>query len=222
MTEQTPLRFLSLGFAAILSVASLAAAAPAAAPVPAAVPATAARVYQIDPVHSSVGFSVRHLVSRVAGNFREFGGTLNVDPKNVATATGEFVAKTASIDTGNEKRDGHLQSPDFFDAEKFPEIKLVLASVVPSGDGSATVKGDFTMLGVTKPVEFAVSEIAFADMDDTGVMGFSGLAKINRKDFGMVWNKVLETGGLALGDEVTLTILVEAKAKLAPAPAVIQ
>ena len=224
MTEQYRFRSLSLGFAALVGVclASMAPAAPApavapAAPAAAATPVSAARAYQIDSVHSSLSFTIRHLVSRVAGNFREFGGTLNVDPKSIGMATGEFVAKTASVDTGNEDRDGHLQSEDFFNAEKFPEIKFAIASVTMAGDGAATVKGNFTMLGVTKPVDFAVKEIAFAEMGPIGVMGFSGQATINRKDFGMQWNKVLDSGGVALGDEVTITLLIEAKA--APASA---
>lgn len=224
MTEQYSFRSLSLGFAALacVSLASIAPAAPApagaaAAPAAAATPVSTARAYQIDPVHSSLGFTIRHLVSRVAGNFREFGGTLNIDPRAIGTATGEFVAKTASVDTGNEKRDGHLQSEDFFHVEKFPEIKFAIASVAMTGDGAATVKGNFTMLGVTKPVDFAVNDIAFAEMGPMGVMGFSGQAIINRKDFGLEWNKVLDSGGVALGDEVTITLLIEAKA--APAAA---
>ena len=216
MIEQCQFRVVSLGFAALacVSLANVAPAAPAAsaAPAAAATPASSARAYQIDPVHSSLGFTIRHLVSRVAGNFRQFEGTLNIDPKAIGTATGEFVAKTASIDTGNEKRDGHLQSEDFFNAEKFPEIKFAIASVTMAGDGAATVKGNFTMLGVTKPVDFAVKDIAFAEMGPMGVMGFSGQATINRKDFGMEWNKVLDSGGVALGDEVTITLLIEAKA----------
>jgi polyisoprenoid-binding protein YceI len=150
------------------------------------------------------------------GNFRDFGGALFMDPKNVTTARGSFSAKTASIDTANEKRDGHLRSPDFFDTEKWPEITFVITSVEAVGAEAAKVKGDFTMRGVTKPVEFDVKNLAFADMGTSGVMGFTGTTVINRDDFGMTWNKVLDIGGLALGKDVTIDIAVEAKANLAP------
>lgn len=191
------------------------AAAPSGAPVPAVVTGGGAREYAIDAVHSTVSFSVRHLVSRMSGNFREFGGTLSVDPRDLTTTRGSFSARTASIDTANEKRDGHLRSPDFFDADKWPEITFVITSVVPNGSEGAKVGGDFTMRGVTKQVEFDVRDVAFADMGESGVMGFTGRTVIDRDDYGMTWNKVLDIGGLALGKEVTIDIAVEAKAKLA-------
>ena len=206
--------------AAAAAAAPAPVATPAAAPVAAPTPAAAAQVggareYKIDPVHSSVGFTIRHIVSKMSGNFRDFGGTLTMDPKNLATGRGSFSAKTASIDTANAKRDGHLKSPDFFDVDKWPEIAFVITSVVPSGAEGAKVKGDFTMRGVTKPVEFDVKDVLFADMGDTGVMGFTGTTVVNREDYGMTYNSALDIGGFTLGKDVTINIAVEAKAKLA-------
>ena len=208
-----PLRPRLAAFAfAGLFVASLATAAETAAAAPAA-----ARTYDVDPVHSTVGFTVRHLVSKVSGNFRDFSGSITVDPKNVAAATGEFVAKAESIDTANEKRDAHLQSEDFFYVKQYPEIRLRLTKVTMTGADTAKATGDFTMHGVTKPVEFDVRDIAFIDMGESAVMGFTASATVNREDFGITWNKKLDAGGVVLGKDVTINLAVEARAKAAEA-----
>lgn len=167
--------------------------------------------FKIDPVHSEVSFSVRHLVSKTSGNFGQFGGEITMDPKDPATLSIDGTVQTASIDTNNEKRDGHLKSPDFFDVANHPEIKFKSTKVVKNGDKWA-MTGDLTMKGVTKPVTLDLSILGVSPTPVFGGVrvGVEATGKINRKDWGVNWNNVVEGGGTILGDDVDLTIRAEA------------
>jgi polyisoprenoid-binding protein YceI len=166
----------------------------------------------VDPVHSQVGFSIRHLVSKVPGHFDEFSGTITIDPANVAsTLKIEGTVQAASINTRNEKRDGHLRSEDFFAVEKYPEITFVSKSVTKDGD-DYEISGDLTMRGVTKRVvlEAEYGGVATNPFTGTPTVGLSLEGEVNRKDFGIEWNKTLDAGGVMLGDEVDIRIEIEA------------
>lgn len=182
----------------------------------AAAPATAA-VYTIDASHSTVGFRVRHFVAKTSGRFTKFGGTINYAPAKPAAWSVEAKIDAASINTDNEKRDGHLKSPDFFDVEKCPELLFKSTKVTDFKDGAGKLHGDLTMHCVTKPVvlDFEVGGVEGAKA------GFSAKGKIARKDFGIVWNRALDNGGAVLGEDVEVTLDIEAdEAKDAPkAPA---
>ena len=167
--------------------------------------------WQIDASHSQIGFSVRHMmVSTVRGRFSTVSGTLNIDEANPANSWVEAEADTASISTNDANRDGHLRSADFFDAEKFPKVTFKSTSVAKDGD-NYKVTGDLTMHGVTKPVTFTV-EYSGVIKDPYGLQraGFDAQAKINRKDFGLGWGGVLETGGAIVSDEVKISLEFEA------------
>jgi polyisoprenoid-binding protein YceI len=173
--------------------------------------------YELDPAHTHVGFQIRHLVSKVSGQFNRFTGTLVYDPDSPSASSVETAIETASIDTNNEKRDGHLKSADFFDAEKHPTITFKSKSVAVDGQ-KLTLAGDLTMHGVTKPVTLN-GEIGGV-IGDPGKRkaGFSVTGTVNRKDFGIIWNKTLDNDSTLLGDDVAIQIDVEANEK-APATA---
>ena len=197
-------------------VASVAHATPApkaapAAPAKATLPASVAQVFAIDPVHSHVGFSIRHLVSRARGNFGDVQGTITTNPADLSTTKAEVTIATASIDTDNAKRDGHLKSADFFDVEKYPDMKFVLEAVKLTDESSAMAKGQLTLRGITKPVELVVKDISFGKgFGGKDILGFWATGTIKRSDYGMSWNKALDAGSLILGDEVNLDINIEA------------
>jgi polyisoprenoid-binding protein YceI len=164
--------------------------------------------YALDYSHSQVGFKVKHMViSNVYGKFNEYDGSFSVVDGKLATLEGTVQA--ASIDTDNEKRDNHLRSADFFDAGKYPTLTMKLLSV----DGEDAMV-ELTMRGVTKKVKMDL-EFGGEIVDPWGNQraGFQLEGKIDRKDFGLTWNKALETGGLVVGDEVKLIIAIEGKAK---------
>jgi len=173
--------------------------------------ALALDTYKVDPAHSSVNFSIDHMVvNTVHGRFRQFEGTITVDPdNNNALTSASGTIQTKSIDTDIEKRDNHLRSPDFFDAEKFPTITFESAEVKKDGNGQVLI-GKFTMHGVTKDVSlpFTVKGPIKNPMGGM-VIGLEINAKINRKDYGLTWNKAIEAGGLMVGDEVTIQINAE-------------
>ncbi len=173
--------------------------------------------YKVDAAHSSVGFSLRHLmVSTVRGKFNDFGGEFTFDPKTGELSAKDFVAKTASIDTDNAKRDDHLRNPDFFDAGKCPEVKVSNSKVKKTGDKTYEWTGDLTMHCVTKPVKFNVEYIGETkDKDSGNRVGFDAKAKIKRSDWNLKYNKVLEAGGVAISDEVSIEINVEAVEQVA-------
>jgi len=165
-------------------------------------------VYDIDPAHSSAQFSV---ISNVKGEFTKVSGTVTYDPDDPGASKVEATIDVASLHTRDEQRDGHLKSADFFDAANFPEIKFVSKSVAPHGDGELLVKGDMTIHGVTKEVTLHVEGPTPEMKDPWGNVkaGATAAAKINRKDFGLVWNVALETGGLLVGEDVAISLEVE-------------
>ena len=165
----------------------------------------------IDPSHTTIGFTVRHaMIAKVRGEFEDFSGSMTLDGANPSASTAELVAQTASIATGNADRDGHLKSPDFLDVATYPTLTFTSTGVRPDGD-DFIVTGDLTLHGVTKSVdvEFELVGISQDPFGNTRI-GFEGKATINRKDFGLVWNAALETGGVLVSDEVKLTLDVEA------------
>ena len=182
-------------------------------------PVLAADTYSVDKTHSDLSFQIRHLVGKVRGSFGDFSGTINADAAKPEASTVEFTIKAASIDTANEDRDKHLRSADFFEVEKFPEISFKSTKVKLLGKDRYEVTGDFSMHGVTKPLTLPVSFLG-SGKDPWGNerAGFETTTTLNRKDFGIVWNKTLDAGGLVLGDEVSVSITLEAlKKKEAPA-----
>ncbi|MBM3317401.1 MAG: YceI family protein [Candidatus Eisenbacteria bacterium] len=171
--------------------------------VPAETPADP-EVFQIDVAHSSAGFKVRHLFNQTTGRFTDFTGALQYDPARPENSSIEITIRAASIDTANENRDNHLRGSDFFDVEKHPTIVFRSTKIEPTDqENRYRVTGDFTMLGVTRPIVVTVDALGFADLPGMGYRGgFSATATINRKDFGMQWNKLLDAGGTLLGDDV--------------------
>jgi len=165
--------------------------------------------YTIDSAHSGASFGVRHMmVSTVRGHFSKLTGTVSYDPKNLAAAKVEATIDASTIDTREPKRDGHLKSPDFFDVAKFPTITFRSTKWTQSA-GKFKIAGDLTLHGVTKPV---VLDVDGPNGDaKSPILGATATTKISRKEFGLAWNKLLETGGAVVGDEVTITLDIEAK-----------
>ncbi|MCS6771083.1 MAG: YceI family protein [Kiritimatiellae bacterium] len=169
-----------------------------------------AATYEVDPSHSHIGFAVRHMVvATVRGTFDEYVGSFNYDPENPANFSASATIKTASINTRNAKRDDHLRSPDFFDAEQFPEIKFETTGAELAGD-QLVVRGNLTMRGVTKEIilPLTFSGIVKDPWGNTRV-GFEGSTTINRQDWGISWSKTLDTGGLVVSDDVKIELSVE-------------
>jgi polyisoprenoid-binding protein YceI len=167
----------------------------------------------VDKAHSSAQFKVRHMMSNVVGTFRDFDGNITIDRANPAKSSVQFTIQTKSIDTGNTNRDEHLRSADFFDVAKFPTISFKSTSVAKKSDDSFDVTGDLTMHGVTKRVTLPVSFLGFASTARGEKAGFEIEATVNRKDYGIVWNKTLDEGGLLLGEDVKVTINLEVDRK---------
>ncbi len=167
--------------------------------------------FVLDPAHTHVGFTVRHMmVSKVRGQFADVAGTVTVaDDPLASTVTTEI--QTASIDTRDEGRDGHLRSPDFFDADTYPTITYTSTSVSNVGKGRFTVVGDLTIRDVTRPVELDVTyEGAGRDPWGNERIGLSASGEIDREAFGLTWNQALETGGVLVGKAIRIEIEVEA------------
>jgi polyisoprenoid-binding protein YceI len=182
-------------------------------------PALAADAYVVDKTHSEVSFQIRHLMGKVRGYFTDFSGTINADAAKPEASTVEFAIKATSISTASEDRDKHLRSADFFDAEKLPEISFKSTKIKLLGKDRYQVTGDFTLHGVTKPLTLPVTFLGSAkDPWGNERASFETTATLNRKDYGMVWNKALDAGGLLLGEEVAISISLETiKKKEAPA-----
>jgi len=167
--------------------------------------------FNVDPSHSQVGFAVKHLViSTVRGQFTKYEGKVAVDDADVTRSTVEATIDVASLDTRVADRDTHLKSPDFFDVAKYPTMTFRSTKVAKAGKDKLAVTGDFTLHGVTKPVLFEVT----TSPEVKGMFGetrraFAASTKINRKDFGLAWNKAVEAGP-AVGDEVVITLDLEA------------
>ena len=173
-------------------------------------------IYELDPVHSHIGFSVRHMmVSQQRGTFSGVTGTLTLDRANLAKSRVEVSIDVATINTNNTDRDNHLRSADFFDAANHPKITFVSREVQAKDDGELRVTGDLTIHGTTRSVVLTAEPISEESKDPFGniKVGTSVTGKISRKDFGLVWNAVLETGGVALGDDVKLMLDVQFQRK---------
>ena len=178
--------------------------------------AFAADTYKVDPAHTSVTFSVRHLgINNVKGKFNEFEGALVLEGETLKEASGTIQAK--SIDTGVEKRDNHLRSADFFDTEKYPTISFKTKRIEKGGDGQTVLIADFTMRGVTKELRLP-AKMSKPTKDPWGGVrvGLEAKTKLNRKDYGINYHEVLETGAMAVGEEVELEINTEAVKESTP------
>lgn len=178
----------------------------------AAAPQTSSSTWNIDPVHSVVEFKVKHMmISNVKGHFSSVAGILSLDEARPENSSVQASIEVASINTRDAQRDGHLKSVDFFDAEKFPTINFKSTSVKPTGQASGTVEGDLTIHGVTRKVVLDVEGPTVPGKDPWGNtrVGVTASTKISRKDFGLTWNAALETGGVLVGDEVTITLDVQ-------------
>jgi polyisoprenoid-binding protein YceI len=165
--------------------------------------------YTIDPAHSSVHFTVRHMmITNVRGRFRAIKGTVEFDPENPAAARVDAEIDAASIDTGEAQRDAHLRNADFFDVEKYPTLTFRSGKIEPAGEGEWKVTGDLTIHGVTRPVTLNVEGPAQEGKDPWGNIrsGATATTKIKRSEFGLTWNAALETGGFLVGDDVKIEL----------------
>ena len=177
-----------------------------------ATPQAATSAWNIDPVHSVAEFKVKHMmISNVKGQFTGVQGVLTLDEADPTKSHIEASVEAASITTRDAQRDAHLKSADFLDVEKFPQLLLRSTRVSPVGSGQHTVAGDLTIHGITRNVVFTVDGPTPPAKDPWGNnrIGLSATTKINRKDFGLNWNAALETGGILVGDEVTITLDVQ-------------
>ncbi len=191
-----------------LSLALLLPALAAAAPV----------TYKVDTNHSGVGFSIRHFVTNTPGRFKDFDGTIKYDKANPAASSVEFTVKAASIDTASDDRDKHLKSADFFDVEKFPTWTFTSTKVTAKDADTLEVTGNMTIKGVTKQVTIPVDVLGSVKTPRGEKAGFESSFKINRKEFGVDWNNVMDSGPV-LGDDVKVTISIEANGEAPPKPA---
>jgi polyisoprenoid-binding protein YceI len=166
--------------------------------------------YKVDTDHSGVGFSIRHFVSNVPGRFRDFDGVIKYDKQNPAGSSVELTVKAASIDTSNNDRDEHLRSPDFFDVQKFPTLTFTSTKVAAKDADTLEVTGNLTLHGVTKQITIPVDVLGTVKTPNGEKAGFETSFTINRKDYGIVWNRVLDAGGSVLGDDVKINISIEA------------
>jgi len=175
--------------------------------------ATATRTFQIDKTHSEAAFQVRHLISKVRGRFTDFDGAIAFDEAEPQRSTVNFTIQAGSIDTGVADRDAHLRSTDFFAVDQYPTITFRSTAVAPKGNDEFDVTGDLTMRGVTRQVVIPVSYLGAA-VDPWGnqKIAFEGEVTLNRKDYGLTWNAALETGGFLVGDDVKVSLSVQAAA----------
>jgi polyisoprenoid-binding protein YceI len=172
----------------------------------------AVRPLEIDRSHSEVAFQVRHLLSKVRGRFTDFAGTIQFDPAHPEESRIDVVIQAASIDTAERDRDAHLRSADFFDVEQFPTLTFKSTSIASRGHNTYDVAGELTIHGVTKPVTLDATYLGAArDPWGNTRSVFEGELTLNRKDYGLTWNAALETGGFLVGDEVKVTLEVQAK-----------
>jgi polyisoprenoid-binding protein YceI len=184
-----------------------------------AAPLFAADTFTVDKTHSDTSFQIRHFTSKVRGGFTEFEGAIQADTAKPEMSSVAFTIKTASISTHNADRDKHLQSPDFFDAAKCPEISFKSSKITPTGKDKYDVAGTLTMRCVAKEVTLPVTFTGMVN-DPWGNerAGFEIMTKLNRKDYGINWNKALDAGGFVLADDVDVMINLEAvKKKAGPA-----
>ena len=177
-----------------------------------AAPQVAVTTWNIDPVHSVAEFKVKHMmISNVKGQFTGLNGVLTLNEADVTKSRLQASVEAATISTRDAQRDAHLRSADFFDVEKFPSLSFESTRVSRKGDGECRVTGNLTIHGITREVIFTVEGPTPQAKDPWGNtrLGLSATAKINRKDFGLVWNTTLETGGILVGDDVTITLDIQ-------------
>ena len=176
------------------------------------VPQIAVSTWAIDPVHSVAEFKVKHMmISNVKGQFTGVSGKLTYDETDTTRSSIEATIDASTINTGDAQRDAHLKSADFFDVEKFPALSFKSARITQRGEDELNVEGELTIHGVTRKVVFAVEGPTEPGKDPWGNtrIGVSATTKINRKDYGLTWNAALETGGILVGDEVTITLDIQ-------------
>jgi len=165
--------------------------------------------WKIDRNHSQVSFSIRHLFSKAQGHFTNFSGTIVHDPAKPSSSWVKAEIEAASINTDHERRDRHLRSQDFFFVEKYPTLVYESYRVTPRGRNRLKIEGNLTMRGVTKPVPLDVTFLGAGDVGGHLRSGFEATAKVNRKDFQIMYNEVLDRGGTLLGDEVEIRLNIE-------------
>lgn len=183
-------------------------------------PALGADTYVIDKGHSEVGFQIRHLMAKVRGRFTDFQGQIQADPAKPEASSVELTIQATSIDTANPNRDKDLRGADFFDVEKHPQITFKSTRIKAKGKDSYDVTGVLTMRGVSREVTLPVSFLGFMkDQRGNERVGFETAITLNRKDFGIVWNRTLDAGGVLLGDEVYISINLEARKEPPASPA---
>lgn len=201
--------------ASLLLAPALLLGGPAPAATPAATTATATNpvTWEIDTSHSELSFRIRHLVSRVRGSFNQWGGSIVADPQNLAGARVDVAIQTASIDTGNERRDEHLRGDDFFGAPTHPVITFRSTRVEPVGGDRYRVHGNLTMRGVTRPVVLDARMVQTGTSQGRRRIGFEATTTVNRMDYGVSWNRAAEGGGAVLSDEVQIDINLAAVEK---------
>ncbi len=176
------------------------------------IPEVQTTTWNIDPVHSAAQFKVKHMmISNVKGEFTSVKGSLDFDEQNIENSRVQAEIDASTINTREPQRDAHLKSADFFDVEKYPTLSFRSTQVSRKDDGELAVAGELTVHGVTRPVTFSVEGPSEPTKDPWGNtrIGLSATTKINRKDFGLTWNAALETGGILVGEEVTITLDVQ-------------
>jgi polyisoprenoid-binding protein YceI len=168
--------------------------------------------WNLDPAHSLAEFKVKHMmISNVKGSFSGLSGTLKLDETDYTHSSVDVSVPVSTLGTGDEKRDGHLKSADFFDAETYPTMTFKSTNIDSKGGADYAVTGDLTIHGVTKAVTLIAEDVSVPSKDPWGNqrIGLSASTKINRKDFGLSWNSALETGGVLVGEEVTISLEVQ-------------
>lgn len=175
--------------------------------------ATAVRAFAIDKTHSEATFQVRHLITKVRGRFADFAGTIHFNADQPAQSSVNFTIQAASVDTSTPDRDAHLRSDDFFAVEKYPTITFDSTGITAAGGNDYHVSGNLTMRGVTKAITIPVTLLGTA-VDPWGnqKVAFEGEVTINRKDYGLNWNAALEAGGFLVGDDVKISLSIQAAA----------
>jgi polyisoprenoid-binding protein YceI len=176
--------------------------------------ATTTRTYAIDKTHSEAAFQVRHLISKVRGRFADFDGAIEFDEEQPAQSSVTFTIQAASIDTATPDRDAHLRSEDFFAVDKYPTVTFVSTRITPRGKDEFEVAGNLTMRGVTKAIVIPVAYLGKAtDPWGNRKVAFEAELTLNRKDFGLNWNAAIEAGGFLVGDEVKVSLSIQAAGK---------
>ena len=173
---------------------------------------TAVSTWKIDPAHSSAEFKVKHMmISNVKGKFHGISGVLTYNETDLTKSSVQATVDLSSLSTGDEQRDGHLKSPDFFEIEKYPTMTFKSTEVRKTGTTEFAVVGELNLHGVTRNVSFAVEELSTPGKDPYGNIriGLEATTRINRKDFGLTWNSALETGGVLVGEDVLITLDVQ-------------